>query len=193
MNGAGHLLGKLPGSVWEIPTEPLIVPDHLGVDHFAAFPTELPRRIILGWSPSGICVECGEGRRPVLDRQPMVVRPSARRLVAQASGNAQRTATGGTMLSPPRAQITGEACVCPEPSAPTRPSVVCDPFGGTGTTALVASVLGRIGISVDRSADYCRLARWRTTNPGEIARAMRVPKPEPVHEAQLDLFGEVVA
>ena len=44
-------LGKLPGSVWTIPTEPLQVDPALGVDHFAAFPTEWPRRIILGWSP----------------------------------------------------------------------------------------------------------------------------------------------
>jgi DNA modification methylase len=43
-------LGRLPGSVWTVPTEPLNTPDHLG-DHFAAFPQEFPRRIILGWSP----------------------------------------------------------------------------------------------------------------------------------------------
>jgi len=71
-------LGKLPGSVWEIPTAPLVVPDRVaharccgdrkrpgctdGLDHFAAFPPELPRRCILGWSPSGICLECGEGK-----------------------------------------------------------------------------------------------------------------------------------
>jgi hypothetical protein len=57
-------LGKLPGSVWEIPPVPLTVPDWLGLDHFAAYPPELCRRIILGWSPSGICTQCGEGRRP---------------------------------------------------------------------------------------------------------------------------------
>jgi hypothetical protein len=51
-------LGKLPGSVWQIPTEPLRVPDDLP-QHFAAFPSEWPRRIILGWSPTGICTECG--------------------------------------------------------------------------------------------------------------------------------------
>jgi hypothetical protein len=41
-------LGKLPGSVWSIPTQPLRVPAELGVDHFAAFPMEWPRRITLG-------------------------------------------------------------------------------------------------------------------------------------------------
>ncbi len=108
-------LGKLPGSVWEIASQPLTVPKDLGVDHFAAFPMEWPRRIILGWSP-------------------------------------------------------------PE-------GIVLDPFGGTGTTALVASALGRHGISVDMSADYCRLAQWRTADPRQIERAKRgakmKPKPEP--------------
>lgn len=48
---------------------------------------------------------------------------------------------------------------------------VLDPFGGTGTTALAAHVLGREGVSVDLSADYCRIAEWRTTDPQQIARA----------------------
>ena len=114
-------LGKLPGSVWTIPTQPLRVPDHLGVDHFAAFPMEWPRRIIRGWSPAG-----------------------------------------GTVL---------------------------DPFGGAGTTALVARAWGRHGISVDMSADYCRLAEWRTNDPGELARAMQVEKPPKELPDQLDMFG----
>lgn len=45
--------GKVPDSVWHVATEPLKVPADLGIDHYAAFPTEFPRRIILGWSPIG--------------------------------------------------------------------------------------------------------------------------------------------
>jgi site-specific DNA-methyltransferase (cytosine-N4-specific) len=69
--------------------------------------------------------------------------------------------------------------------------IVLDPFGGTGTTALVAAMLGRIGITVDASADYCRLARWRCTDPGERAKAAQVDKPPPVAHGQADLFGAV--
>jgi len=62
-------LGRLPGSVWNIPTQPLIVPDahrkHWNLpDHFAAYPPELVRRIILGWSPDGGTIldpMCGTG------------------------------------------------------------------------------------------------------------------------------------
>lgn len=99
----GHPLGKLPSSVWVVQTQPLTVPKELGIDHFAAFPMEFPRRIIKGWCPDG--------------------------------------------------------------------GVVLDPFGGTGTTALVASVLGRHGITVDLSADYCRLAEWRVNDPKQIEKA----------------------
>jgi site-specific DNA-methyltransferase (cytosine-N4-specific) len=114
-------LGKLPDSVWSIPTEPLSLPDDLGVDHFAAFPTEWPKRIIQGWSPAG--------------------------------------------------------------------GVVLDPFGGTGTTALVAKVLGRQGISVDLSADYCRLAEWRVNDRDQLQRALGIPKARRVPAEQIDLFG----
>ena len=89
--------------------------------------------------------------------------------------------------------ITGEQCACPDTSAPTRPAVVLDPFGGTGTVALVAEAEGRIGWHVELSQDYCRLARWRTSDPGERARARQVDKPPPVPDdmdSLLDLLGE---
>lgn len=75
--------------------------------------------------------------------------------------------------------------------------VVLDSFGGTGTTALVADALGAVGISVDRSEDYCRLAQWRLTNPDERAR-VRGDVPRRYRRAfsrmprQYSLFGEDV-
>ena len=192
-------LGKLPGSVWEIASQPLVVPPRLGLDHFAAFPMELPRRCILGWSPSGNCTECGEGRRPVSERVTTRRHNSGRHgptgLVdpVVTNGSSGRHGKGASTLDVvPDYRITGYACACPEPTAPTRPAIVLDPFGGTGTTSLVADALGRTGISVDLSADYCRLAAWRTTDPAQRARAMQVPKPPPVPDGQASLF-EVTA
>ena len=213
-NTAGDAtLGKLPGSVWTIPTEPLHVPDHLGIDHFAAFPTEFPRRIIQGWSPRGICVECGEGRRPVMDvdRSLVDVSRTARVMDGYAVGTGRTNhGTGGSTLANEadkvRRTITGEACACvihderhcvlclsgehKRELPPTRPGVVLDPFGGTGTTALVAHALGRHGISNDMSADYCRLAGWRTSDPKQQAKAARreYQPPREQTEGQLDLL-----
>lgn len=65
---------------------------------------------------------------------------------------------------------------------------VLDPFGGSGTTALVASALRRRGVSIDRSTAYCRLARWRTRDPGERARALGLPKPPPQVPGQEAIF-----
>ena len=54
----------------------------------------------------------------------------------------------------------------------TKPAVVLDPFGGTGTTAMVARALGRTGISVDLSHDYSRLAKWRIFESGHAGKTM---------------------
>lgn len=183
-------LGKLPGSVWSIPSEPLRVPEHLGLEHFAAFPLEWPLRLVAGWSPPGICTACGEGVRPVVDRIRRTYHGNGqhRSGAQQVRDGAAQTGWAMDEKWHTTASIIGYACACPEPSAPTRPAVVLDPFGGTGTTALAARALGRIGITVDRSGDYCRLAAWRTTDPGQLAKAMRVEKPAPVPDGQSSLF-----
>ena len=174
---AANPLGKLPGSVWTIPTEPLKVPAELGIDHFAAFPTEWPRRIINGWSPNGLCDECGEGRRPVVLKTKAPDRPGRvqkREVDAMTDAHGQDGRAGSRHVS--EAVVTGYACACDEPTWPTHPAVVLDPFGGTGTTALVAKALGRHGISVDMSADYCRLAEWRTSDPKQIERVQNMQR-----------------
>jgi DNA modification methylase len=229
-------LGKLPGSVWTVPTEPLRVPDHLGIDHFAAFPTAWPKRIIQGWSPAGVCVECGEGRRPEVASVGLdMSRPQARRAqeladrhglteahfkallsvgvsdtgrgAATQNGTGKNTPEVYALADKAREALGGYAreyllrrptgfdyvCACPEPTAATTPAVVLDPFGGTGTTALVAKALGRHGITVDMSADYCRLATWRTNDRDQLAKVLGIEKAPPVDDDQLDLFGEATA
>ena len=176
-------LGKLPGSVWTIATQPLKVPVELGIDHFAAFPMEWPRRIIKGWSPAGICTACGEGRGPVIASVGLdMSRPTGFRYACACTPYH----IDDTGL---RDEVVYDWHLWTDP-APTRPAVVLDPFGGTGTTALLAKVLGRHGISVDMSADYCRLAAWRTTDPGQLAAAMQVPKPAKQTNGQVSMFED---
>jgi DNA modification methylase len=194
---APNPLGKLPGSVWTIPTEPLRVPDHLGIDHFAAFPTAWPKRIIAGWSPAGICVECGEGRRPVVSagasfpRDEIGVHRNGKVTAERGDGTSTNNVNGQEYnawraANPHR--LTGYACACPEPTADTTPAVVLDPFGGTGTTALVAKALGRHGITVDMSADYCRLATWRTNDRDQLAKVLGIDKAPAIHDDEQSLF-----
>ena len=170
---SGNPLGKLPGSVWTIPSEPLKVPDWLGVDHFAAFPQEWPRRIILGWSPSGICVECGQGRRPVVEKALAVRNRNVAPQRYMVDPNAETPGdyyANTEFQGSTEATITGYACDCDQPTAPTRPAVVLDPFGGTGTVAMVARALGRYPVHIDLSADYLKLARWRIYESGHASK-----------------------
>lgn len=176
-------LGKLPGSVWTVATEPLKVPANLGVDHFAAFPTEWPKRIIQGWSPAAVCTACGEGRRPV--PEVLSTGGTAKRAHRHLPGYSDPAGVGRRDV---RYEITGYACACPDATAPSTPGVVLDPFGGTGTTAMVAKALGRHGISVDMSADYCRLAEWRTNDRDQLAKVLGVAKVEQQPADQLSIF-----
>jgi hypothetical protein len=189
---AGQPAGKPPGSVREIASRPLAIPDHVahaaccagcrrdgcrsGLAHYALFPPELARRAIAGWSPPGICTVCGQGRAPVssvtYDRQGRTT--NGPRSLARRHESPGRNVRALRMAS-----VAGYACACTQgvlrPSwqaPPAGPAVVLDPCGGTGTTALVASALGRTVITADRSADYCRLAAWRTSDPREMARVL---------------------
>jgi hypothetical protein len=166
-----------------------------------SYPPELVRRIVLGWSPREVCTRCGEGRRPVVVKGEHRMAGHGGSYAAtpyDPDGRAHGVKHGhgaSSLRTVADRTITGYECgwICKDDTAETTPGVVLDPFGGTGTTALVASAFGRVGISVDLSADYCRLARWRTTDPGERARVLGVDKPPVQVDGQLGMFEGIGA
>lgn len=172
----GEDLGSLPVSWWRMPMEPLTVPEWLQVEHFAAFPTEWPRRLVLGWTPQGYCLECDQPRAPKLEKFRVVDydKPSKVRGPKAVGNNAQSTEKSGEFgqLIESKVVITGYQCACDNTNAPTRPAVVLDPFGGTGTTAMVARSLERHAIHVDLSEDYLKLAKWRIFDSGHATKAL---------------------
>lgn len=91
-----------------------------------------------------------------------------------AQGNAvpRRPGGFGTKVPPPDQPVIEYHLEGWTPP-PTRPTIVLDPFSGTGTVPMVARTLGRIGVGVDLSADYCRLAKWRVFESGHGAKALR--------------------
>ncbi len=170
-------LGRLPGSVWRIPSEPLLIPDDTRQaldlpDHFAAFPQEWPRRIITGWSPTGICTVCGEGRRPVVERHTTGIdnNPHGKHGTNTRVAYSFDSRAQSAIKDENPDKIVGYACACPTPDAPATSAVILDPFGGTGTVAGVAKTLGRFGISNDLSESYNRLAIWRITQSGHFTK-----------------------
>lgn len=58
--------------------------------------------------------------------------------------------------------------------------VVLDPFAGSGTTVLAAKVTGRVGIGVELSERYCRLARNRTAQDVLFPSPMLTVDPAPI-------------
>ncbi len=67
----------------------------------------------------------------------------------------------GTMTQPPTSETIGwlPSCACPPDELVS--CRVLDPFGGAGTTALVAERLGRDSINIDISSDYIAMAKER--------------------------------
>lgn len=182
-------LGKTPGSVWDITLEPLRVPEWLGVEHFAAFPQEWPRRIIKGWTPTGFCVDCKQPRTPVKETERIGVTQRAHDTTSIKSGlnGGGFTKAGADTWKRTETTITGYACGCDNTNAPTTPAVVLDPFCGTGTVPMVARALGRFGIGIDLSNDYLKLAKWRVWESGHATKSIRRNN----LEAQTELFGDI--
>lgn len=165
-------LSRVPGSVWTVGFEPLRVPEELNTQHFAAFPSEFPRRIILGWSPPGICSMCSQPLTPRV-RSETVTSGG----ISTNHADERNTSATSIMRTGRYAQksLVGWSCGCSTGDAVASgasavPSVVLDPFGGTGTTAMTARALGRTGISVDMSHSYCAVAQWRVSDETQLSR-----------------------
>lgn len=169
--------------------------------HYAAFPSEWPRRLVLGFSPPGICTACGEPREPIegrlceqcgefISRQVKRCRScghvrdwkAGRETRPEMLATDWSTAGNGTPRHAGQHKNNsieaGWGCACwtsasGQPDPATRPAVVLDTFGGTGTTAITADALGRVGLSFDLSWDYCRLAEWRRDNDTNTTARIR--------------------
>lgn len=138
--------GVNPKSVLEIPTA-----GYSGA-HFATFPEDLIAPLILASVPRRSCPECGAPWAPIVDRQ--VNNASARWEYTDGLGNLAiaRTRARGS-FSGGSSQIEGYKPTCEHDLEPI-PGIVLDPFGGSGTTGLVAKKLLRRWIIQDISQPY---------------------------------------
>jgi DNA modification methylase len=141
-------------SVWNIATQP-----YPGA-HFATFPEKLVEPCIkAGTSEKGVCPECGAPWVRVVERSgvandanevigdydvPGLAKGSSADRVRRLSG-----ATYQRVVSPTDRWRPS----CAHDAAPV-PATICDPFGGSGTTARVANRLSRRAILVDLNGEY---------------------------------------
>ncbi len=187
-------------TVWTISTQAM------SAAHFSTYPEKLVTPCILaGTSAAGHCPACGRPWERVVARNTMVIDRSSR---THSKG---RTRSSGTMISPPESTTIGwwPTCRCfgrwyvyryRDPldgdkwrsmrywrsgkHPPLRPGLVLDPFGGTGTTGVVAAKNRRRYILIELNADYIRDIGQPRLNSVETGL--------PVAEAkggQMGLFG----
>lgn len=188
----GNPAGRNLRSVWTIATRPS------RVSHFAVMAPALAERCIkAGTSEHGCCAACGAPWRRDVELQ-READPTAGKQAMRGSGHF-RTSPGGPANREGRefqrvvASTTvgwRPACACP-PSAPV-PCRVLDPFGGSGTTAAVAAVLGRVGTICEPNGSYRELLPARaeevraSMERRAVKRAAKAKAPPP---GQLSLLG----
>lgn len=147
-------------NVWTIATEPY------KEAHFATMPTELARLCIAaGTSEHGCCSGCGAPWQRVTERVHNGYDGSkfGERAVA-ASGGLISGGTAKSTLGSSQGHMTAQShtigwvasCKCNDGGypLPTVPATVLDPFGGSGTSGLVADRLQRNAILIEASDKY---------------------------------------
>jgi DNA modification methylase len=150
-------------SVWTVATEPY------AAAHFATFPQKLIEPCILAGSSPRACPTCrAPWRRVVEHKEPVRIGGNAGVSHAHADGPMYRGGKGqwdaGHMPMVRPVETTGwqPTCFCPENDGSGR-CVVLDPFGGSGTTAMVATKHGRDAILIDLNPAYAVLQDDRTS------------------------------
>ena len=167
--------------IWDIPAA-----KRGGVDHYATFPIELPRRCIkLGSSAMGCCEACGAPQ--VRDLKPT---PEYSAYLGKSWHDHKEDRKKGNRGTNCR-KFDGEtyftagwkpSCECGVSTVPCR---VLDPFSGSGTTGLAALELGH---------DYtgCELnPKYHANSLAELARKALCLTKKDVDAGQLSLMGGV--
>lgn len=182
----GRALGANLRNVWTLGPSPF------ADAHFATFPPEIPRRCILaGTSDKGACPACGSPWGRVVERGRYGSRND--HTGRYEVGNRQQSSElkGANYYAnyrPPETTGWQQGCSCPP--APPRPCVVLDPFGGSGTTGLVADRLGRDAVLVELNPEYARMAEKRIAADAGTLFGEPVTVEAPVQAA---LFGDEAA
>ena len=167
------------GDIWTIPTQAM------SEAHFATFPEKLVEPCILaGTSARGNCPQCGKPWERVVDRDA----PKDKSQWPASWGNrgfSGEKHKGAHTHNSTGSTTTGWRPTCKCGIEETRPGIVLDPFGGSGTVGVVAGRLKRNYVLIELSAEYAetiakpRLNHIETAVPVKEARA-----------GQLPLFGE---
>lgn len=135
--------------------------------HFATFPKDLIRPLILSSVPRRCCPECGQGWAAVVDykqaRSKDCPKYKAAHLARGGHGKPSGTVgQSGSGRVDGYTVTTGYRPTCQCGREDYKPGIVLDPFVGSGTTLEVARECGVRAIGLDMSHEYLsEQASWR--------------------------------
>jgi len=142
--------------------------------HFATFPPALVEPCIkAGTSEKGSCPACGAPWRRIVEATGGSIGAQADHHDDLKTGNKQDHSTGWSDGTYKRTTKGWQpTCECPE--APPVPCQVLDPFGGAGTTGLVADRLGRNSTLLELNPEYAELAARRIRDDAPLFTEVEV-------------------
>jgi len=162
--GKGHHPDKVQSgrnkrSVWTVTTKPF-----KGA-HFATFPMDLIEPCVLAGCPEKACVACGKPYERVIQKQKSLKVERNKR-----SGTDDRK-IGGVLdkynrENPPIDLGLEKQCNCE--TNETKSGTVLDPFGGSGTTGIVASNHNRKAVLIELNTEYIEIAKQRIQDQGGL-------------------------
>jgi DNA modification methylase len=152
-SGFGERGARNRRTVWTVATQPC------PLAHFATMPPALVEPCIkAGTSERGCCPVCGAPWERVVEKERQ---PRGDAFGRKDIGEYDHGQAGAPYMETVAAHTLGWQPTCGCPEHEPVPCVVLDPFGGAGTTMLVADRLGRHGVGVELSGEYTRMARRR--------------------------------
>lgn len=163
----------LKRDVWSVTSKPF-----RGA-HFATFPPDLIEPCIkAGTSAHGACPACSAPWRRVVDVEFIPQADvSEERGIRGAQGQKPLDESNGWQGQPRGANLVktlGWEATCKCGRQDVVPCVVLDPFGGAGTTGMVADRLGRDAVLLELNPEYAAMALARIQSDGGLMAQVEV-------------------
>jgi DNA modification methylase len=146
----GALAKKNKRSVWTVTTKPF-----KGA-HFATFPKDLIEPCVLAGCPEKMCCECGTPYKRQMQKTGEFQR-SWSKTIATAEGSPHEGQSSMQNIY----EDLGLQKQCDCQTNETKAGTVLDPFGGSGTTGIVAAQHNRNAVLLELNQEYIDLAKAR--------------------------------
>ena len=154
-------------SVWTVPVKPY------NEAHFAVFPTELIEPAILAGCPPKICSECGTPYEREMVTVGVPDRSRRENMIGVIPKRETISRQNSKEMKPLIQEDRGFTKNCSCSGSKTSAGRVLDPFGGSGTTALVADRHGRDATIIELNQKYVDIAENRLSSDAPLFTELR--------------------